>query len=166
MSSFLSQSASSPTGLTGMLQGNDERINPLSFQWYATGMRPFSPWMDGLLWYSSRVSGGDPGVPMMPFGSDSINTSKRWEPHPDEGGSQSMKKIIGTTRDAGGVALGTCVVKGYRTVNDQFLRQLTSDAAGYFEFCSEYSAENHYLVAYKTGTPDVEGTTVNTLVPV
>lgn len=166
MSCILSQGISSPTGITGMLQGNDERINPLYFQWYATGMRPFAPWMDGLLWPNSRTMGGDPTVALTQFGSDACNTVDHWEPHPDEGGSQAMKKIIGTTRDASGNPLGACVVKGYLTSNDQFLRQLTSDGNGYFEFCSEYSGVNHYLVAYKVGSPDVEGTTVNTLVPV
>lgn len=166
MSCILSQSAASPTGLTGMLQGNDERINPSSYQWYGVGMRTLAPWADGFLWPNSRMSGGDPTVPMSLAGVDSNNTAKRWELHPDEGGSQAMKKIIGTTRDASGNPLGTCVVKGYLTSNDQFLRQLTSDANGYFEFCSEFSGAAHYLVGYRPGSPDVEGTTVNTLVPV
>lgn len=166
MSIILSQSASSPLGATGMLQGNEERINPLSFQWYASLPRAQAPWMDGLLWPNSRSMGGDPTVALTQFGSDACNTVDHWEPFPDEGGSQAMKKIVGTTRDASGNPLATCIVKGYLTSNDQFLRQLTSDANGYFEFCSEFTGVNHYLVAYKAGAPDVEGTTVNTLVPV
>jgi hypothetical protein len=77
-----------------------------------------------------------------------------------------MKKIIGTTRDANGNPLGSCVVRGFLTTTNQFVRQMTSDGAGYYEFCSENSGVSHYLVAYLVGSPDVEGTTVNTLQPV
>lgn len=152
---------------TAILQGNDERVNPTTYQWYGRGKRSAqAQWTDGFLWPSSRMLSGDNGVPLVLFGQDAAQDSQ-WEAMPEENlGTPTMKKIIGTTRDANGNPLGSCVVKGFLTASNLFLRQMTSDGAGYYEFCSEYSGATHYLVAYLVGSPDVEGTTVNTLVPV
>lgn len=74
-------------------------------------------------------------------------------------------RIAGTTRDATGAALGTCVVDLFRTSDDVKLDSVTSDAEGLFEFRTAGQPPNaYYLVAYKAGSPDVAGTTVNTLV--
>ena len=80
---------------------------------------------------------------------------------PPDGGAQ-MKKIIGVTKDANGAPLGTCIVQGFRTANDQYVRETISDPAGNYVFCTEF-LDSQYLVAYKVGAPDVAGTTVNTL---
>src|SRR4051812_37086431 len=40
--------------------------------------------------------------------------------------------ISGVTRDKDGTALGTCVVSLFRTVDNAFMEQLTSDAVGAF----------------------------------
>ena len=159
MSSFLTVNLS----LTpSMLVPVDERVRPEEFRWNQS-RRP-APWADGLLWPNSRMMCGNPGAPLCPMGDDAGN-SGRWGPMTEEGGGATMKKIIGTTKDSTGAALGSCIVQGFLTANDQFLREMTSDAAGYYEFCSEYPSANHYLVAYKAGAPDVTGATVNTLVP-
>ncbi len=72
--------------------------------------------------------------------------------------------ITGTTKDANGVALGNCVVHLMNTADDRLLRQTTSDANGLFEFREGGQPPNaYYLVAYLAGSPDVAGTTVNTL---
>lgn len=74
-------------------------------------------------------------------------------------------RIVGTTKDANGVALGSCVVDWFRTSDDVKLDTVTSDANGLFEFRTAGQPPNaYYLVAYKAGSPDVAGTTVNTLV--
>lgn len=74
-------------------------------------------------------------------------------------------KIAGITKDSTGAALGNCVVEMFRTVDDVRLDRTTSTASGAFEFRSAGLAPNtYYLVAYKVGSPDVAGTTVNTLV--
>lgn len=164
MTGFLSSGAMDPSGSTGVLQGTDERLMPEYHRWF-TARRAHAPWSDGLLWPSARMMCGDIGTPLTLMGVDAAFDSCWAMPTEEQSGNQVMKKIVGTTRDASGNPLATCIVKGYLTSNDQFLRQLTSDANGYFEFCSEFTGVNHYLVAYKAGAPDVEGTTVNTLVP-
>lgn len=73
--------------------------------------------------------------------------------------------LSGTTRDLGGVALGSCVVSVYRTFDDAFLGEVTSNADGKFNIAVADGTLTYYLVAYKAGTTDVMGATVNTLTP-
>ncbi len=70
--------------------------------------------------------------------------------------------ITGTTRDQNGVALGVCVVHAFRTSDDVEVAQTTSAADGTFSV-TVAGGVAHYLMAYKAGSPDVAGTTVNTL---
>ena len=73
-------------------------------------------------------------------------------------------RIAGTTIDSLNVALGNCVVDWFRTVDDALMGTVTSDSNGLFEFRTAGQPPNaYYLVAYKSGSPDVAGTTVNTL---
>lgn len=71
--------------------------------------------------------------------------------------------ISGVTKDSSGVALGSCVVRLYRTLDDQQMESVTSDASGNFTLKSIGPAQTYYLVAYKPGGTDVAGTTLNTL---
>lgn len=72
--------------------------------------------------------------------------------------------ISGTTKDSNGAALGNCVVDWFNTEADVKLDSVTSDANGAFEFRNAgQPPTTYYLVAYKPGSPDVAGTTVNTL---
>lgn len=72
--------------------------------------------------------------------------------------------ISGVTRDSGGVALGGCRVELYVTGSDQPLLLATSDASGNFNFGNPGTGP-FYIVAYKAGSPDVSGTSVNSLLP-
>jgi hypothetical protein len=143
-----------------ILFASDERGRMPVDRWNDTSSRAL-PYEDGALWYSSRMMGGDPTVPMCfnPL------VNGKWSTFPMEGGNQTMNKLVGITRDSSGNILGSAIVKVFLTATDQELRQVTSDAGGYFELPSEYAGSNHYLVAYKAGSPDVAGTTVNTLQP-
>lgn len=87
-------------------------------------------------------------------------------------GAVSKMAIIGVTRDAGGTALGGCTVKCYKTADgaypgtkDMLIYEAVSDInTGDFAVYTQYYPDTHYLVSYKAGSPDVEGTTVNTLI--
>jgi hypothetical protein len=72
--------------------------------------------------------------------------------------------LTGTTRDAFGAPLAGCDVELFRAVDDVKLDQTTSDANGLFVFRGARLQQLHYVRAYKVGSPDVAGTTVNTLV--
>lgn len=76
-------------------------------------------------------------------------------------------KIEGITRDSTGAILGSCVVHLFRTSDDVEIDQVNSDASGNFILTSGISpGQQHYIVAYKSGSPDVAGTSVNTLTAV
>ena len=70
--------------------------------------------------------------------------------------------IRGVTRDQRGGIIGSCEVHCFRTSDDVEVGQVTSGSDGSFEIVVPAGVD-HYLVAYKVGTPDVAGTTVNTL---
>jgi hypothetical protein len=72
--------------------------------------------------------------------------------------------VYGTTKTSAGVILGGCTVHLFRTADDVEVDQTLSDVNGYYEFRTAALATTYYLVAYKAGTPDVAGTTVNTVV--
>jgi hypothetical protein len=76
-------------------------------------------------------------------------------------------RIFGVTKDSAGVVLPGCTVHLFRTSDDVLMKQITSDAAGAYMFqgvgIGGGGATAYYVVAYKAGSPDVSGTTVNTL---
>ena len=74
------------------------------------------------------------------------------------------RAIAGVSRDSTGAILDSCVVELFITATDQMVRSITSDASGNFSFGNP-GAGPFYIVAYKAGSPDVAGTTVNTLQP-
>lgn len=125
------------------------------------------PWTEGLYWSAPSGMGGQLGC--VGPGCDAGSDRGYWEPifqgaFNDSGGGQ-QKKIIGYTLDSTGAALGNCIVQGFVTATEVFVAQVTSDAAGYYELPTPYTGA-HYIVAYKSGSPDVAGTSVNTLTPV
>ena len=147
----------------------DERICHSSFRWNTWDRVVLQPWGDGILWPNSRFAGcGDFDNGWAPlFGSCSVMDGT-WE-HPsvngDESGIGSYLKIRGTTRDGTGNPLGSVIVQVFRTSDDRYVSQCTSDGGGYYEACTPYPSVNHYLVCYKAGAPAVAGTSVNTLQP-
>lgn len=77
--------------------------------------------------------------------------------------SAAVLRIFGVTRDGAGIALAGCTVHLFRTSDDVEVGETVSDGAGNYEFRSVSAAAAHYVVAYKPGSPDRAGTTVNTL---
>ena len=73
--------------------------------------------------------------------------------------------LAGVSRDSTGAPLGLCTVKVFRTADDTKAAQTVSDASGNWSMTLNLSGP-FYLVEYKSGAPDVAGTSVNTLVPV
>jgi hypothetical protein len=98
-------------------------------------------------------------VPGVPNTSAGFPSNFR-EPSSDFGLANYI--ISGTTRDSTGAALGLCTVHLFRTSDDSEISQVNSTANGLF---SVYVAAGvqYYIVAYLPGSPDVAGTTINTL---
>lgn len=70
--------------------------------------------------------------------------------------------ISGVTKDSTGAALGGCAVSLFRTSDGALILSAISDATGNYSFPILVSGQ-FYVVAYKAGSPDVAGVTVNTL---
>jgi hypothetical protein len=116
----------------------------------------------------ATLQGAYPRAPDPEFWTASRNRSRNagvWFEAPTGAGNKCMGKIIGITQDKDGNPLGNVIVQGFRTSDDFYVGQVISDAGGYYEFPSQYTADQHYLVIYKAGSPDVTGASTNTLVP-
>ena len=75
--------------------------------------------------------------------------------------------ISGVTRDSAGTILGGCTVRLFKTADNAFVDSVTSDATtGAYSFTTAGLSEAYYVVAYKAGSPDVAGTSLNTLIGV
>lgn len=152
-----------------ILRPSDDRAVPITvlYKWGDCSINIQAvQYQDGVFWGSSRFMGCSSGSsqPVL-FGQDCDDKASQWFVDIYDTGGQQAKKIIGTTRDSSGNPLGNCIVQGFQTSTDTFVGQVTSDTAGYFELPTSYSG-NHYLVCYKAGSPDVAGTSANTLTPV
>jgi hypothetical protein len=71
--------------------------------------------------------------------------------------------IAGITRDSSGAALPSCTVHLFLTSTDAETNEVTSGTDGTYTFTGASPALNQYAVAYKSGSPDVAGTTRNDL---
>ncbi len=72
--------------------------------------------------------------------------------------------ISGISRDSAGAVLVSATVKLFRTDTDAFVESTVSDAVtGAFTFNVVGPGQYYYEVAYKTGSPDITGASVNTL---
>lgn len=71
-------------------------------------------------------------------------------------------RLTGTTRDSSGATLGNCTVHLFNSA-DQEIAETISDGSGAFTFTADANSGTFYLVAYLAGSPDVAGTTKNTL---
>ena len=134
-------------------RANSDEVRHARDQWGGFGILAgeVAPWDDAVLWPNSRGMGTGAQVSYIGGGSE----TPRWGAMPEQSGSQSMRRFMGITRDSAGAVLGSSVVQGFLTANDQYLREVVSDAGGWFDLPSEFVSVNHYLVAYKAGSPDV-----------
>lgn len=107
---------------------------------------------------------GMPGILAIPgqvrFGTSSIRGRIPFRSRPLD---TVNPRITGVTRDSTGTILGSCMVDLFRTVDDVKVDSYTSDATTGVYTLSAVGPGPFYVVAYKSGAPDVAGTTVNTL---
>jgi hypothetical protein len=76
-------------------------------------------------------------------------------------------RIFGITKDSGGSALGGCNVEVFETASGLLRGATVSDATGNYSIdVTGSEGMTFFAVAYKAGSPDVTGVTVNTLVGV
>lgn len=79
-------------------------------------------------------------------------------------GAGSRLGFVGTTRDAAGGRLAGVTCSLFRTSDKLWIMDVVSDVNGDFLLQTFYSPDTHFIVFSKTGSPDVVGTTRQTLV--
>lgn len=129
--------------------------------------RSAKTWKDPLQWrscwsFGCRVGGGDlegyaQGVGMADHDG--------YEPFScDHAGTQTKRFIRGVTKNASGTPISDVIVQGFVTATDAYVGQdVSRDDGTYLLGTETVAGVAHYLVAYKAGSPDIGGTTVNTL---
>jgi hypothetical protein len=90
-----------------------------------------------------------------PFGFTNLNETDPYFP-------ERNYLVTGVTQDLNGNPLGGCTVKLFNTANDTVSQQVVSDGSGNYSFIVDKTLK-WYIVSYLAGSPDVAGTTVNTL---
>lgn len=80
-------------------------------------------------------------------------------------GASGRLAFVGFTRDAYGSPLASCTVRCFVTSSNELVSQVTSDGNGYYVATTPYGSVGHFLTVHKTGSPDVCGATVDTLLP-
>lgn len=84
----------------------------------------------------------------------------------DGAGTSLSRFIRGTCVDTSEVAVANATVQVFRTSDDFYLGQdVSRDDGTYIAPADAPLGTQCYLVAYKAGSPDIAGTTVNTLTP-
>ena len=117
------------------------------------------------LWPRSGFMSGDLSAGYCPFGQDAAQ-SDQWGPWERASrGNGSTKFLMGRCKDESGNGISGATVQGFLTSGDVFVGETNADSLGNYELATPYPATAHYLVAYKAGSPDICGTTVNTLQP-
>lgn len=150
-------------GNSGVLTASDDRAMPIFHRWAHPDRTAMRPWDDGILWSTPAFLGGSSGWAL----SQDAMTSGCYDSYgPDERGGQQTKKLTGITRDSSAIPAGSCNVMGFVTTTNVFVGQVTSDSGGYYELPTAYAGVAHFLVVYRAGSPDIAGTTLNTLIPV
>jgi hypothetical protein len=71
--------------------------------------------------------------------------------------------LTDTVVDIAGIPVVGAIVKLFRTGDNSFIAQTTTDVLGTYAFTLPDNAGNFYAVAYLTGAPDTFGTSANNL---
>lgn len=140
---------------------DDDRL--AQFWWYSKfewNLRPEK------LWPRTQYRGSEGRVSTAPLNSAPDIWDWRVWADTDAGAGQRRNIVTGITTDAVGTPLGSCRVKLYETASDTIVDTgvLSDPITGVYVATTPFSTAC-YAVAYKTGSPDREGTTVNTLTP-
>lgn len=105
-----------------------------------------------ITWPNRSVSRSSASVPFLPL-------------RPDTGiveGASEWLSISGIARGSTGTVLSAATIMAFRTSDNVYISSTTSAADGAYSAPVDTTG-THYLVAYKAGSPDIAGVTVNTL---
>ena len=125
-------------------------------------------WIDGQAYWPAQTGFySDPAsyVGLLDHDSWSQGRSK-YQPFSRVGFGTAFRKVImGRAVNAVGVGVSGAVIDAFLTADDTKVSTTTADANGYYEIGTPNPGVAHYIVAYRAGSPDIAGTSVNTLIP-
>jgi hypothetical protein len=116
-----------------------------------------APWIDPQPYMAEMFdgAGGVGGV---------ISLPPTWDDRVRYGGYSNFPYLItGIVQDSGANPISNAVCSLFRTSDDQWMYDAVSKDGGQYDFGVSDTVTTYYIVAYRAG-PDIEGTTVNTLV--
>lgn len=87
-----------------------------------------------------------------------------WGEYDPAAGAASRFGFVGVARDAYGSPVASMTLKLFRTSDDTLLDTTTSDPSGNFLLNTAYYPDTHYITCHKSGSPDIDGITVNSLI--
>lgn len=127
-------------------------------------------WKDVNSWrsrwsFGCSLGGGTDSPEYAAFGINGLTTPDIFEPFSCDGpGSPQNRFIRGDCVDDSSNIVANAIIQAFRTSDDAFVGESVSYLDGtYICPVATVPGVQHYLVAYKPGSPDIAGTTVNTL---
>lgn len=139
-------------------------------KWDRGSARGPRTWKDRNRWnslwsFGCRIGGGDAEGYAPAGNGQGLAGCDLYEPYSCDGeGTQSKRFIKGTCLDSDSNAVSGAIVQGFVTSTDAYVGEVQSNNDGTYTLGTEtLPGVAHYLVAYKPGSPDIAGTTVNTL---
>jgi len=143
----------------GSLERVDWRLNKMNFRQlgeiFADGINAIAPASFETEWW--------PRGPGMLGADGALLEAAWWGEFDPAAGSTTRFLFIGVTRDALGTPVPTVVVKVFLTATDALIESTTSDPSGNFTLGTHLYPNTHYIITHKTGSPDLDGISVNTL---
>ena len=160
MSGIISSTASGYQLIVGMTNFcNDDVLQPITYRMTSPYTRIGRRRDVDLLWPRSSFTGNDYTTFCPPWEC----RHQDWEyPHVYSSGHAFPKVITGVAYAAGGTPLAGATVKLFNTATGALMQTVIADAAGNY-VVSDPNNVACFVVAYMAGSPDVAGTTVNTL---
>lgn len=145
----------------GAHSASDSRVNRMDFReeklfadiWFRAAAAFTTSW-----WPGGAGFVGDSGADV------AIIAAEKWGEFDQAAGAASRFGFVGVTRDQWGTAVGAVTVYLFRTSDNVLLDTSISDPSGNFLLNTPYYPDAHYIVAHKSGSPDVDGASVNTLI--
>ena len=146
-----------------------ERWAEPRWQWQARAPKTWKDkcWWNSLWSFGCRMTGGGEvvGADGAPPVTNALASKDLFEPYSCDGeGTQTTRFMKGITKDSTLAVVANAIVQGFVTSTDGYVGEVTSGEDGTYSLpTNTVAGVQHYLVAYKAGSPDIAGTTVNTI---
>jgi hypothetical protein len=138
---------------------NDDVLQPVSYRSTLPGQRVGRRQDVDVLWPRSGLLGRTDTANCAPIW-DAMRQVWEWNFQPS--GTAGPRIISGIVRDATGVVVSGATVQLFNSATGLLVDSATTDAGGNYQM-NDPNLVSCFVVAYKTGSPDTFGTTLNTL---